>query len=54
MFARFDLKYLDDPENVYGGAEQIHTVVRQDLEDDMPEATPFSTLSSGRLSRWAK
>lgn len=38
MFARFDLKYLDDPENVYGGAEQIHTVVRQGLEDDMPEA----------------
>lgn len=38
MFARFDLKYLDDPENVYGGAEQIHTAVRQGLEDDMPEA----------------
>ncbi|HSP31133.1 MAG TPA: glycine betaine ABC transporter substrate-binding protein [Halomonas sp.] len=38
MFARFDLKYLDDPEEVYGGAEQIHTVVRQELEDDMPEA----------------
>ncbi|TVP50614.1 MAG: glycine betaine ABC transporter substrate-binding protein [Halomonas sp.] len=38
MFARFDLKYLDDPEEVYGGAEQIHTVVRQGLEDDMPEA----------------
>lgn len=38
MFARFDLKYLDDPENVYGGAEQIHTVVRQGLEDEMPEA----------------
>ncbi|GEN27278.1 hypothetical protein HVA01_09240 [Halovibrio variabilis] len=38
MFARFDLKYLDDPENVYGGAEQIHTVVRQGLEGDMPEA----------------
>lgn len=38
MFARFDLKYLDDPENVYGGAEQIHTVVRQGLEDDMPKA----------------
>ncbi|CAH1043606.1 glycine betaine ABC transporter substrate-binding protein [Halomonas sp. TD01] len=38
MFARFDLKYLDDPENVYGGAEQIHTVVRQGLKDDMPEA----------------
>lgn len=37
MFARFDLKYLEDPENVYGGAEQIHTAVRQGLEDDMPE-----------------
>lgn len=38
MFARWDLKYLEDPENVYGGAEQIHTVVRQGLADDMPEA----------------
>ena len=38
MFARFDLKYLDDPENVYGGAEQIHTAVREGLEGDMPEA----------------
>tara|TARA_R110002020_G_scaffold42000_9_gene123444 strand:- start:2303 stop:3178 length:876 start_codon:yes stop_codon:yes gene_type:complete len=38
MFARFDLKYLEDPESVYGGAEQIHTAVRQGLEDDMPEA----------------
>ena len=38
MFARFDLKYLEDPENVYGGAEQIHTVVRSGLEEDMPEA----------------
>ena len=38
MFARFDLKYLEDPENVYGGAEQIHTVVRQGLKDDTPEA----------------
>ncbi|SFU65921.1 glycine betaine ABC transporter substrate-binding protein [Halomonas korlensis] len=37
-FARWDLKYLEDPENVYGGAEQIHTVVRQGLEEDMPEA----------------
>lgn len=37
-FARWDLKYLEDPENVYGGAEQIHTIVRQGLEEDMPEA----------------
>ncbi|MCK2184323.1 glycine betaine ABC transporter substrate-binding protein [Halomonas getboli] len=38
MFARWDLKYLEDPKNVYGGAEQIHTIVRQGLEEDMPEA----------------
>ncbi|WP_447553734.1 glycine betaine ABC transporter substrate-binding protein [Vreelandella sp. EE22] len=38
MFARWDLKYLEDPEGVFGGAEQIHTVVRNGLEDDMPEA----------------
>lgn len=38
MFARFDIKYLEDPENVYGGAEQIHTAVREGLQEDMPEA----------------
>ena len=37
-FARFDLKYLDDPKKVYGGAEQIHTIAREGLEEDMPEA----------------
>ncbi|WP_136248782.1 glycine betaine ABC transporter substrate-binding protein [Halomonas borealis] len=38
MFARWDLKYLEDPKNVYGGAEQIHTIVRDGFEDDMPGA----------------
>lgn len=38
MFAEWDLKYLEDPENVYGGAEQIHTIARQGLDEDMPEA----------------
>ncbi|MBD3897561.1 glycine betaine ABC transporter substrate-binding protein [Halomonas sp. ML-15] len=38
MFARWDLKYLEDPQEIYGGAEQIHTVVRQGLGDEMPEA----------------
>ncbi|GAB2799287.1 hypothetical protein GCM10027040_28000 [Halomonas shantousis] len=38
MFARWDLKYLDDPKNVYGGAEQIHTIARDGLKDDMPQA----------------
>ncbi|MDX1464185.1 MAG: glycine betaine ABC transporter substrate-binding protein [Halomonas sp.] len=38
MFARWDLKYLEDPKNVYGGAEQINTVAREGLKEDMPEA----------------
>ena len=33
-FARWDLKYLDDPENIYGGSEAIHTVVRVGLKAD--------------------
>lgn len=41
MFSRWDLKYLDDPKNVYGDAEQIHTIVRQGLEDDMPTVYQF-------------
>ncbi|MFG6159389.1 glycine betaine ABC transporter substrate-binding protein [Halomonas sp. 1390] len=38
MFSRWDLKYLEDPKNVYGDAEQINTVARKGLEEDMPEA----------------
>lgn len=37
-FARWDLKYLDDPKEVFGGAEQIHTIARKGLKEDMPEA----------------
>ncbi|HMA67723.1 MAG TPA: glycine betaine ABC transporter substrate-binding protein [Desulfosalsimonadaceae bacterium] len=37
-FARWSLKFLDDPKNVFGGGGHINTVVRQDLERDMPEA----------------
>ncbi|MDY0189849.1 MAG: glycine betaine ABC transporter substrate-binding protein [Desulfuromonas sp.] len=37
MFGRWQLKYLDDPKNIYGGAEQINTVVRKGLQEDMPE-----------------
>ena len=37
-FAKYDLKYLEDPKGVFGEAETINTMVRQGLEDDMPEA----------------
>jgi glycine betaine/proline transport system substrate-binding protein len=35
-FARFDLKYLDDPKGVFGGEEYIGTLARQGLETDNP------------------
>jgi glycine betaine/proline transport system substrate-binding protein len=40
-FARWDLKYLDDPKGIYGGSEHIATIVRTGLKDDMPEVYAF-------------
>ncbi|MBR7552999.1 glycine betaine ABC transporter substrate-binding protein [Allobacillus sp. GCM10007491] len=37
-FAEYDLKYLEDPKEVYGGAEEIKTMARQGLEEDLPNA----------------
>lgn len=37
MFAKWDLKYLEDPKNIYGGEEEIHTIVRKGLKEEMPE-----------------
>jgi ABC-type proline/glycine betaine transport system substrate-binding protein len=41
MFAKMDLKYLEDPKGVFGGDEQIHTIVRKGLEGDMKDAYAF-------------
>lgn len=38
QFSKFDLKYLDDPKDVFGGEEAIHTIARKGLEEDMPKA----------------
>lgn len=37
MFAKYDLKYLEDPQNGMGEPESIHTMAREGLEEDMPE-----------------
>ncbi|MFA1819956.1 glycine betaine ABC transporter substrate-binding protein [Virgibacillus oceani] len=37
-FAQYDLKYLDDPMESFGGEEYISTIVRDGLQEDMPEA----------------
>ena len=40
-FAEWDLKFLEDPELVFGGEEYIANVARQGLEEDMPEVYNF-------------
>lgn len=37
-FEKYDLKYLEDPDGVFGEAEEIKTMVREGLEEDMPNA----------------
>ena len=41
MFGRWELRFLEDPEGVYGGREAIHTLVRPGLEEDAPDAYRF-------------
>jgi len=48
MFARWDLKYLADPKNVFGGEESVNTVARKDLKKDNPEL--HAILSKFKLS----
>lgn len=38
-FSKYDLKYLKDPKEVFGGEETINTMVRKGLKEDMPNAT---------------
>lgn len=38
MWARWNLKYLADPKGSYGGAEDIDTLTRKGLQQDMPKA----------------
>ncbi|MEF7565713.1 MULTISPECIES: glycine betaine ABC transporter substrate-binding protein [Bacillus] len=38
MFAKYDLKYLEDPKGIYGEAEKIETFTRKGLEEDQPSA----------------
>ncbi|MGI6227260.1 MAG: glycine betaine ABC transporter substrate-binding protein [Peptococcales bacterium] len=40
-FAKWDLKYLDDPKKAFGDAEQINTIVRKGLKEDLPDVYTF-------------
>lgn len=37
-FAKYDLKYLEDPKGSFGEAEHINTIARLGLKEDMPNA----------------
>ncbi|SDO54170.1 glycine betaine/proline transport system substrate-binding protein [Paenibacillus sp. yr247] len=41
MFSKYDLKYLADTKNVFGGDEEIHSIVRLHLQSDQPSAYQF-------------
>src|SRR6056297_2728886 len=58
MFARWDLKYLADPKNIYGESEAINTVVRKELKEEHPEVFAFldnfewSLAEIGQVMDW--
>lgn len=37
-FEQYDLKFLEDPEGVFGEPEFVHTMARMGFEEDLPEA----------------
>lgn len=49
-FAKWDLKYLEDPKSIYGGQEEIHTIVRKGLQKEMPDVYQFLDKFSWTLN----
>lgn len=45
MFTKFDLKYLDDPQEAFSGVRNIHPIVALDFEEKAPEVVDF-------LNKW--
>lgn len=41
MYNRYDLRFLNDPQNVYGESEKIHTIARDNFTADHPRASLF-------------
>ena len=41
MFAKWPLRYLDDPKQIFGGAEQIHAVARKGFSAEHPDVARF-------------
>lgn len=41
MFSKYSLRYLDDPKQMFGGAEQIHAVARKGFSAEYPKVARF-------------
>ncbi|MDR9750404.1 glycine betaine ABC transporter substrate-binding protein [Pseudomonas sp. SZMC_28357] len=41
MFSKWSLRYLDDPKQMFGGAEQIHAVARKGFSKEYPQVAYF-------------
>lgn len=57
-FAKFDLKFLEDPENVYGSKENVYTFHNPQLAQEHPEVVSFfhdfrmTTDEVGQVMAW--
>ncbi|TGB01465.1 glycine betaine ABC transporter substrate-binding protein [Halobacillus salinus] len=41
VFSKYDLKFLEDPQNTFGGVEKIHHATRQGFADEYPEISEW-------------
>ena len=41
IFARYDIRFLDDPDNIFGQKENIYTIATKNLEEEHPNAVRF-------------
>jgi glycine betaine/proline transport system substrate-binding protein len=41
VFSKYELKFLEDPKNTYGGVEKIHHATRHGFEEDYPAVSEW-------------
>ncbi|SFJ80503.1 glycine betaine/proline transport system substrate-binding protein [Halobacillus dabanensis] len=41
IFSKYDLKFIEDPQNTFGGVEKIHHATRQGFEEEYPEISEW-------------
>lgn len=41
IFARYQLRFLEDPDNIFGQREKIYTVANKNIEQEHPQAVRF-------------